>query len=85
MKRSKTWDMRYHWVRDKATQKEFRCYWQKGALSNTDYFTTHDPPSYHTINVHFKRPPYETISPLSNSNITSPIYTSFSSLAARVC
>ena len=47
MKRSKTWDMRYHWLRDKATQKEFRYYWQKGALNNADYFTKNHPPSHH--------------------------------------
>ena len=28
-KRSKAWDMRYHWLRDKETKKKIRVYWDK--------------------------------------------------------
>ena len=47
LKCSKAWDMQYHWIRDKATQRLFRYYWQKGALNNADYFTKHHPPNHH--------------------------------------
>ena len=47
MKKSKSWDMRYHWLRDKETQREIDVYWDKGTHNNTDYFTkTHTTP-YH--------------------------------------
>ena len=47
MKRSKTWDIQWHRLRDKQTQKRFRFYLQKGALNNADYFTKHHPPYHH--------------------------------------
>ena len=47
LKRSKAWDMRYHWLRDKALQRVFRYFWAKGADNNADYFTKHHPPNIH--------------------------------------
>ena len=46
-KQSKAWDMRYHWLRDKATYKAFRYYWDKGENNEADYFSKHHPPSHH--------------------------------------
>ncbi len=46
-KRSKSWDMRYHWLRDKETQKIIRVYWKPGKLNRADYFSKHHPPSHH--------------------------------------
>ena len=46
-KRSKSWDMRYHWLRDRETQKHIRVYWDKGLHNYADYFTKHHPTSYH--------------------------------------
>jgi hypothetical protein len=46
-RRSKTWDMRWNWLRDKATHEQLRMYWAKGAENNADYFTKHHPPSHH--------------------------------------
>ena len=46
-KRSKHWDMRYHWMRNKEALKLFRYYWAKGSDNNADYFTKHHPPSIH--------------------------------------
>ena len=40
-KRSKSWDMRYHWLRNPQTKKQFRFYWDKGTNNNADYFTNH--------------------------------------------
>ena len=46
-KRSKSWDMRYHWLRDKNLHKQFRYYWAKGEENEGDYFTKHHPPKHH--------------------------------------
>ena len=46
-KRSKSFDMKYHWLRDREQQKQFRFYWDKGSNNNADYFTKHHPPAVH--------------------------------------
>jgi hypothetical protein len=43
---SKTWDMRWNWLRDKSN-KALRVYWEKGSANDADYFTKHHPPNYH--------------------------------------
>ena len=53
-KRSKAWDMRYHWLRDRATQQQFRIFWQPGTTNDGDYHTKH-----HTSAIHREiRPKY---------------------------
>ena len=47
MKRSKTWDMHLHWLRDKEKQKQFKVIWDKGSNNKTDYFTKHHPTIHH--------------------------------------
>ena len=47
LKRSKAWDMRYHWMRDQQIQNLFRYYWAKGDVNNADYFTKHHSPNHH--------------------------------------
>ncbi len=46
-RRSKTWDMRWNWLRDKITQTLFRVYWAQGKTNEVDYFTKHHPPMHH--------------------------------------
>ena len=51
-KRSKSWDMRYHWLRDKQTQQQIKVYWEKASSkgiinNNADYTTKHHPAIYH--------------------------------------
>ena len=46
-KRSKSWDMRYYWLRDRHTQKQFLFFWDKGSNNEADYFTKHFPAVYH--------------------------------------
>jgi hypothetical protein len=53
-KRSKHWDMRYHWMKEKLVEKIFRVYWDKGSNNGGDYFTKHHPPTHHKI----ERPKY---------------------------
>ena len=47
MKKSKSWDMRYHWLRDRISQKQFHFYWQPGKNNDADYFTKHHPTVHH--------------------------------------
>ena len=46
-KKSKAWDMRYHWLREKELQKHIKIYWDKGSNNHADYFTKHFPAKYH--------------------------------------
>eukprot|EP00804_Cyclotella_cryptica_P008147 CCRYP_004624-RA/>CCRYP_004624-RA protein AED:0.13 eAED:0.13 QI:0/0/0/1/0/0/3/0/1209 len=46
-KRTKAMDMRFHWLRDRANQKQFRFYWCPGTTNRGDYFTKHHPASHH--------------------------------------
>jgi hypothetical protein len=49
MKRSKAFDMRYHWLKDCIAQKQFILYWSPGRTNNADYFSKHHPPAHHTL------------------------------------
>ena len=47
-KMSKSWDMRFNWLRDKTViQKLLRIYWEVGSKNWADYFTKHHAPSHH--------------------------------------
>ena len=48
-RRSKSWDMRFYWLRDKANQHLFDFYWDKSENNFGDYFTKHHTAKYHTI------------------------------------
>ena len=48
-RRSKTWDMRWNWLRDKQTHNEVDVYWGPGNVNEADYFTKHHPPTYHKL------------------------------------
>ena len=47
LKKSKSWDMRYHWLRDRATQQQFKFYWDTGDNNHGDYYTKHHPTCHH--------------------------------------
>ena len=47
IKKSKSWDMRYYWLRDAELLKELVVIWARGTANKADYFTKHFPPSYH--------------------------------------
>ena len=46
-KKSKSWDMRCNWLRDREQQKQFHFYWNKGEGNLADYFTKHHAPAIH--------------------------------------
>jgi hypothetical protein len=46
-KRSKSMDMRYHWLTDRVRQKQFDVYWQPGRENLGDYHTHHHSAQHH--------------------------------------
>ena len=47
LKRSKFWDMKLHWLRDKQFDQFFSVFWDKGTNNGADYFTKHHPKVHH--------------------------------------
>ena len=47
MKRSKSWDMHLHWLRDKEVQQYFNIHYEKGSGNGGYYFTKHHPTIHH--------------------------------------
>ncbi len=47
MKKLKSMDMKYHWLRCRISQQQFRHYWAAGKTNLADYFTEHHPPIHH--------------------------------------
>jgi hypothetical protein len=43
VKKSKAMDMRYHWIRDRVQQGQFKIIWQPGGTNLADYFTKIHP------------------------------------------
>jgi hypothetical protein len=46
-KPSKSFDMRYWWMKDRISQGQFNLVWAPGKLNLADYFTKHHPPWHH--------------------------------------
>ena len=46
-KRTKAMDMRFHWLRDRECQKQFRIYWRPGKSNYTVYWTKHRLAKHH--------------------------------------
>ena len=46
-KRTKPMDMRFHWLRDRDSQGQFRFYWRPGTANLGDYHTKHHPGKHH--------------------------------------
>jgi len=46
-KQTKAMDMRFHWLRDREAQDQFRFYWRPGTTNDGDYYTKHHAPSHH--------------------------------------
>ena len=45
--KSKAWDMRYHWLREKIAQQNLRIFWDRGVRNYADYYTKHHITSVH--------------------------------------
>ena len=46
-KRSKAWDIRYHWLSDQSSLDNFFIYWDKGTNNYADYHTKYQTPTHH--------------------------------------
>ncbi len=46
-KQTKAMDMRFHWLRDRECQEQFRIHWRPGKLNYADYWTKHHPAKHH--------------------------------------
>jgi hypothetical protein len=46
-RRAKMMDMRFWWLRCRASQDQFRYYWDAGSKNWADYHTKHHPDTYH--------------------------------------
>jgi hypothetical protein len=49
-KRTKAMHMRYHWLRDRECQQQFKFFWRPGKLNYADYWTKHHSAANH-INI----------------------------------
>jgi hypothetical protein len=47
--RSKAIDMRFYWVRDRVSQKQFNIYWAPGRTNISDYYTKIHPPAHYPL------------------------------------
>ena len=48
MKRSKAWDMNYHWLRDQEAHDQIDVQWDNGINNDADYHTKHHPTPHHS-------------------------------------
>ncbi len=49
IKKLKAMDMKYHWLRDRERQGQFRHYWAPGKENNSDYVTKHHATIHHQV------------------------------------
>jgi hypothetical protein len=40
-------DMRFHWLRDREAQRQFRFFWRPGPTNRADYWTKHHCAAHH--------------------------------------
>jgi len=46
-RRTKAMDMRFHWLRDREAQCQFRFFWRPGPTNRADYWTKHHCTAHH--------------------------------------
>jgi hypothetical protein len=46
-KATKAMDMRFYWLKDRESQKQFKIFWRSGKLNKGDYYTKHFPAIHH--------------------------------------
>ena len=81
-KRMKGMDMRFHWLRCRKRQGQFRHFWRAGPTNKGDYVTKHHAPIHHRVT----RPDFLTPrSVLDQLRAKQTIITKRIQSAARVC
>ena len=82
-KRSKSWDVRYHWLSEQQKQGKFNFFWEAGKNNLADYHTKHHPPSYHEKVRHIYI--LKNFLMKLGKNINNTVINDPKSLHARVC
>ena len=88
-KRTKAMDMRFHWLRDRESQKQFRYFWRPGTMNLADYWTKQHPGSHHkNVRPEFLTPVTKILElrrkkRVGNKNLEE--FRTQRSLSARVC
>ncbi len=59
----KAMDMRFHWLRCRGAQDQYRFYWRPGTQNLADYWTKHHPASHH-----------KSVRPQILTSVTDPEY-----------
>ena len=63
LRKGKAIDMRFHWIRDRILQKQFKVLWRKGANNLADFFTKALP-----VHTHQALMPFLVNTPLDRNN-----------------
>ena len=83
LKKSKSWDMKYYWTRDRANQKQFQFIWDYGDQNEGDFWTKIHPTCYQRQ----MRPKYikdKLNLLLTNLAPPSNFYNNFRSIASKL-
>ena len=81
-RRTKAMDMRFHWLRDREAQGQFRFYWRPGKDNLADYWTKHHCGAHHKWVRHMFLTPAKLLNALKASLARS---TAKFSASKRVC
>ena len=63
LRKGKAIDMRFHWIRDRISQRQFQVLWRKGANNLADFFTKALP-----VHTHLDLMPFLVRTPPDNNN-----------------
>ena len=82
-KATKAMDMRFYWLKDRESQKQFRIYWRQGKLNRGDYITKHHPAIHHQAIRPTLLTPWKVVEALRAK--LNKVTNALTSSAARVC
>jgi hypothetical protein len=82
-KATKAMDMRFYWLKDRETRKQFRIYWRAGKLNRGDHVTKNHPAVHHQTIRPTISTPWKVVEALRAK--LKKIAESATSSAARVC
>ena len=81
-RRTKAMDMQFHWLRDRATQLQFRFHWRPGPTNLADYWTKHHLGKHHC---NFRREILTPVAAVAALFKKGPHQNTASEAPARVC
>ena len=64
-------DMRFHWLKDRECQQQFKFYWQPDKLNHADYWTKHHSAAHH---VNYQKRIFNSIHSHRNATNEKGIY-----------